>query len=346
MANTIYPENYSPKLNPFQTEIAIGKIKNKFEEFFKYDLDLMRITAPLFVESGFGLNDNLNGVEVPVHFPVKGMDNKVVEVVHSLAKWKRLQLHELNIPVGQGIVTDMNAIRPEEDLDNIHSIYVDQWDWERVIRKEDRTLDFLKEIVKKIYHTIYKTEEYINSEYSNLHKKLPADIHFVHTEDLEKIYPDKTPKEREHLITKQYKAVCVIGIGYPLPISNAPHDGRSPDYDDWSTETATGYHGLNCDILVWNEILQQSLELSSMGVRVDPAAMNLQLDMRHCEDRKELMFHKMLLNNELPLSIGGGIGQSRLCMFYLEKAHIGEIQSSVWNHEIKEKLAKHNVILL
>lgn len=343
---TIIPKDYKPLLDSFQTEIAIRKIKAAFEQNITYDLDLLRITAPLFVEQGFGLNDDLNGVEVPVHFPVKGMNNAVVEVVHSLAKWKRLQLHELNIPAGQGIVTDMNAIRPMEDLDNIHSIYVDQWDWERTITEADRNLDFLKKIVKKIYHSIYKTEEYICNEYIQLKRKLPKEITFLHTEDVEKEYPDKTPKEREHIIAKKYGAVCLIGIGYPLPISKQTHDGRSPDYDDWSTETKEGYHGMNCDIIVWNEVLGQSLELSSMGIRVDPAALKRQLEMRNATEREKLMFHKMLLAGELPLSIGGGIGQSRLCMFYLQKAHIGEIQASVWNHETKELLAANGIKLL
>ncbi|KAL7719956.1 Aspartate--ammonia ligase [Entamoeba marina] len=330
---TYYPDNYTPLLDPFQTEIAIRKIKDVFEHNLNYDLDLLRVTAPLFVESGLGLNDNLNGIEVPVHFPVKGMNNKVVEVVHSLAKWKRMQLHDLKFKAGEGIVTDMNAVRPMEDLDNIHSIYVDQWDWEKVITKEDRNLDFLKSTVKKIYHAIFKTEEFINKEYPQLNTKLPSDIHFVHTEDLEKEYPDLSPKEREHAITKIHGAVCVIGIGLPLPISNEIHDGRSPDYDDWSSATTDGHHGLNCDILVWNSVLNQSFELSSM-------------EQRGCTDRSELMFHKMLLNGELPLSVGGGIGQSRLCMFYLQKAHIGEIQASVWDHETRKKLADNNVILL
>ncbi|EDR24780.1 aspartate--ammonia ligase, putative [Entamoeba dispar SAW760] len=343
---TIFPKNYYPLLNSFQTEIAIRKIKQEFEKNLTYDLDLLRITAPLFVESGYGLNDDLNGIEVPVHFPVKGMNNSVVEVVHSLAKWKRLQLHELKIPVGEGIVTDMNAIRPMEDLDNIHSIYVDQWDWEKTISKENRTLEYLKSVVKKIYHTIYKTEEYICNEYSQLKRRLPKDITFLHTEDMEKEYPNLSPKEREHTVAKKYGAVCVIGIGYPLPISKVTHDGRSPDYDDWSSLTKEGYHGLNCDIIVWNDVLQQSLELSSMGIRVDSTALKRQLEMRNATDREKFMFHQMLLKGELPLSIGGGIGQSRLCMFYLQKAHIGEIQASVWNHETKEQLAQHNIFLL
>ena len=344
--STIIPKNYKALLSKEETEVAIKKIKTHFEENLKYDMDLLRITAPLFVESGLGINDDLNGIEAPVSFKVKHMNNAKLEIVQSLAKWKRLQLKKLKIPVNRGIVTDMNAIRPDEELDNIHSIYVDQWDCERVIDVKDRNLEFLKSIVKKIYHAIYKTEEYICSEYSVLHRKLPPKITFLHTEDLEKEFPDKTPVERENIAAEKHKAICVVGIGHPLPLSKMAHDGRAPDYDDWSSETEPGYHGLNCDIVVWNDVLKNRIELSSMGIRVSPESLKRQLKLKNAEERESFYFHKLLLNGELPYTIGGGIGQSRLCQFYLEKAHIGEVQASVWPEEMRKELTVNGIFLL
>ena len=294
------------------------------------------MTAPLFVLKGLGINDDLNGVERAVTFPVKDLNDAKAEVVHSLAKWKRLTLAEYEIEPGYGIYTDMNAIRADEELDNLHSLYVDQWDWEAVITKEQRTVSYLKHIVERIYAAIRRTEYLACETYQQLRPFLPEKITFVHSEELLAMYPDLTPKEREDRICREYGAVFVIGIGGKLA-DGKKHDGRAPDYDDWSTMAEDGRVGLNGDILIWYPVLQRSFELSSMGIRVDKEALLRQLQIEGKEDRKELYFHKKLLADELPLSIGGGIGQSRLCMVMLHKAHIGEIQASIWPTEMREE---------
>jgi aspartate--ammonia ligase len=340
-----FPKDYQPLLGLRQTELAIRQIKEFFQTNLAFELNLMRVTAPLFVLSGTGINDDLNGVERPVVFPVKSIQDSRAEIVQSLAKWKRLQLAEFGMQPGEGLYTDMNAIRPDELLDNLHSIYVDQWDWERVMRGEERNVDFLKQVVTKIYDVIVRTERYIGHIYPEIKPVLPDEITFIHSEELEKRFPGKTPKEREKALCQECGAVFVIGIGANLP-GGEPHDGRAPDYDDWSTPTSDGYTGLNGDILVNYPLLDCAYELSSMGIRVDPPALLRQLDLRGAQKRKELYFHRRLLNGELPLSIGGGIGQSRLCMFYLRKAHIGEIQSSLWSDEMVKECREHNIILL
>ena len=340
-----FPQNYKPLLGLRETELAIRQIKEFFQTNLAFELNLMRVTAPLFVLSGTGINDDLNGVERPVAFPVKSIQDSRAEIVQSLAKWKRLQLAEFTCQPGEGLYTDMNAIRPDEDLDNLHSIYVDQWDWERVMRKEERTVEYLKQVVRQIYSVIVRTERYIGYLYPEIKPVLPDEITFIHSEDLENHHPDLSPKEREKLACLEHGAIFVIGIGADLP-GGKPHDGRAPDYDDWSTPTYNGYTGLNGDIIVNYPLLDCAYELSSMGIRVDPAAMLRQLEIRGAMQRKELLFHRRLLNNELPLSIGGGIGQSRLCMFYLRKAHIGEIQSSLWPKEMVEQCEAHNITLL
>lgn len=336
MSKIIKPIDYKPAMDKLQTEKGIKMIKDFFQQNLSTELKLRRVTAPLFVLKGLGINDDLNGVERAVTFPVKDLNDAQAEVVHSLAKWKRLTLAELKTEPGYGIYTDMNAIRADEELDNIHSLYVDQWDWELVLNKDDRNLTFLKNIVRRIYAAILRTEYLACESYTQLKPFLPKEITFVHTEDLLRMYPDKTPKEREHLIAKKYGAVFLIGIGAPLS-NGEKHDGRAPDYDDWSTPNEDGKIGLNGDILIWYPILDRSVELSSMGIRVDIAAMERQLKAEGQEQRKELFFHKKLLNNELPLTIGGGIGQSRLCMVLLHKAHIGEIQASIWPEEMRKQ---------
>lgn len=331
------PKDYKTSLDIMQTEIAIKEVKDFFERGLADALNLTRISAPLFVVKSTGLNDNLNGVERPVAFDMKEDPSLNIEIIHSLAKWKRLALKRYGVKEGYGIYTDMNAIRRDEDLDNTHSIYVDQWDWERVITPEDRArgLDFLKEIVTKIYKVFIATEAYLNMKYHELKTLLPNDIYFLTSQELEDMYPNLTPKQRENEITKKHKAVFLMQIGKFLN-SGERHDGRAPDYDDWD---------LNGDILVWNDILGTSFELSSMGIRVDKESLNKQLDKLNLNERKELDFHKALLNDELPLTIGGGIGQSRICMFLLQKAHIGEVQASIWSDEI-EKACKENGINL
>jgi aspartate--ammonia ligase len=340
-----FPQNYQPLLGLRQTELAIRQIKEFFQTNLAFELNLMRVTAPLFVLSGTGINDDLNGVERPVVFPVKSIQDSRAEIVQSLAKWKRLQLADFTCQPGEGLYTDMNAIRPDEDLDNLHSIYVDQWDWERVISKEERTVEYLKQVVRQIYSVILRTERYIGYLYPEIVPVLPDEITFIHSEDLQKHHPDLSPKQREKLACLEHGAVFVIGIGADLP-GGMPHDGRAPDYDDWSTPTYNGYKGLNGDILVNYPLLDCAYELSSMGIRVDPPAMLRQLEIRGVMQRKDLLFHRRLLNGELPLSIGGGIGQSRLCMFYLRKAHIGEIQSSLWSKEMVDQCLEHNITLL
>lgn len=341
----ILPKKYKSILNVDETEKAIYLTKNFFQKNLAFELDLTRITAPLFVKSGTGVNDDLNGTEKPASFPAKGLDGERIEIVQSLAKWKRMALADLGIEAGNGIFTDMNAIRPDDLMDATHSIYVDQWDWERVLTAKDRTVEFLKYIVSKIYDVIRRTEKYICHEFPKLTPTLPETISFIHTEELEEKYPDLSPKERETAISKEFGAVFIIGIGGPL--KNAEyHDGRAPDYDDWITPTGEGRTGLNGDIFVYNEVMESGLELSSMGIRVNKESLLKQLKIRGMEDRKELMFHKRLLKGELPLSIGGGIGQSRLCMFYLKKAHIGEIQASIWPDDMKAQCKKKHIHLL
>ncbi len=339
------PEGYKPQLDLKQTEKAIKLIKDTFEISLSSELRLRRVTAPLFVLRGTGINDDLNGIERPVSFKIRDMDDQQAEIVHSLAKWKRMMLRDYDIRTGYGIYTDMNALRPDEELDNLHSIYVDQWDWEKTINSGDRNLDFLKSIVVKIYDVIKRTEFQIYEYYEEIEPVLPEEITFIHSEDLLEMYPDLPPRERENKAAEQFGAVFIIGIGGNLN-DGKPHDGRAPDYDDWITETGKGHQGLNGDIIVWNPILKMSFELSSMGIRVDRDALKKQLIIRGCEDRSGLLFHRRLLNNELPDAIGGGIGQSRLCMFLLRKAHIGEIQSSIWPGEMVSHCQKSGIILI
>ena len=331
----IIPPHYKNLLGSVEnTEKAIKTVKDMFQANLSAQLALLRVTAPMTVLSGTGLNDDLNGVERPVRFPVRSMGERQAEVVHSLAKWKRLKLAELGTAPGRGIYTDMNALRPDEDLDNLHSIYVDQWDWEKVIRPEDRTVDFLRKTVRRIYEAIRVTENKLFVEFPQLVPFLPEDIFFIHAQQLLDLYPGLSPKERENEIVRKHKAVFVIGIGAPLS-DGIPHDGRAADYDDWSTPGEDGLPGLNGDILLWNPVLEQAFEVSSMGIRVDEAALLRQLALRGEEHKKELYFHKKLLAGALPCTVGGGIGQSRLCMYLLRKAHIGEIQSSLWPEEMR-----------
>ncbi|MCI6618714.1 MAG: aspartate--ammonia ligase [Prevotella sp.] len=335
MSNLIEPVGYEALLDMKQTEQGIKLIKEFFQQNLSTELRLRRVTAPLFVLKGLGINDDLNGVERPVTFPIKDLGDAQAEVVHSLAKWKRLTLAEYEVEPGYGVYTDMNAIRADEELDNLHSLYVDQWDWEAVITREQRTLAFLKDIVRRIYAAILRTEYLACETYPQLQPFLPAEIHFVHSEDLLRMYPDKTPKEREDAICEKYGAVFLIGIGGKLS-NGEKHDGRAPDYDDWSTVAENGQAGLNGDILIWYPVLGRSFELSSMGIRVDRDALLRQLKIEGKEEREKLYFHQQLLNGCLPLSIGGGIGQSRLCMVMLHKAHIGEIQASIWPDDMRE----------
>lgn len=345
MSKVFFPKNYSSLLGTKETEHAIVMIKDFFQSQLSTALNLTRVTAPLFIESGKGLNDDLNGVERAVKFPVKDMGDAQMEIVHSLAKWKRVKVSELGLSRGFGIYTDMNAIRSDEELDNIHSLYVDQWDWCQAISEKDRTVEYLKESVTKIYDCLKRTEFYIYDRYDSIKPVLPEEITFVYSDDLQKEFPDKTPKERENIVAKKYGAVFLIGIGGKLP-DGSIHDGRAPDYDDWISETSDGHKGLNGDILVWNPILETSYELSSMGIRVSPETLKLQLKERGLEERKNLEFHKRLLNGELSLTMGGGIGQSRLCMFFLRKAHIGEIQVSMWPEQMKNDCKAHGINLL
>lgn len=333
MSKLIKPVDYKPLLDMRRTEHGIKQIKDFFQQDLSTELRLRRVTAPLFVLKGLGINDDLNGVERPVTFPIKDLGDAKAEVVHSLAKWKRLTLAVYGIKPGYGIYTDMNAIRADEELDNLHSLYVDQWDWEAVITSEQRNLDFLKNIVRRIYAAIRRTEYLVCEFYPCIKPFLPEDIYFIHSEDLLAMYPDKDVKERENLICRKYGAVFIIGIGGRLA-DGKPHDGRAPDYDDWTTDTGDGYKGLNGDILVWYPTLGRAVELSSMGIRVDRETLLRQLELTGQQARKELYFHRKLLAGELPLSIGGGIGQSRLSMILLHKAHLGEIQASVWPEEM------------
>lgn len=330
------PENYKSNLSLIETEIAIKKVKDFFETKLAETLNLTRVSAPLFLENSSGLNDNLNGVERPVSFDMLAIEDSNIEIVHSLAKWKRFALHRYKFETGSGLYTDMNAIRRDEELDNIHSIYVDQWDWEKVITKEDRNIDTLKDTVRKIFSVFKSTENFVSSEYPSIEKILPEDITFVTSQELEDMYPSLTSKERENAITKEHKAVFILGIGDELK-SGEKHDGRSPDYDDWK---------LNGDILFYDPLLNSAIELSSMGIRVDKAALEYQLQKSGCEDRRNLPFHKALLEEKLPLTMGGGIGQSRICMFFLRKAHIGEVQASIWDEYTHKQCEAANIELL
>lgn len=341
----IIPSKYRLKLLPETTEVAIKIIKDNFQKSFAESLKLRRVTAPLFVLEGTGINDDLNGVEEPVSFTLKNIDNRKAEVVHSLAKWKRLKLEAYGIPPGFGLYTDMNAIRADEDPDNLHSFYVDQWDWEKSINEEDRSLDFLKDTVNTIYDVIRKCELMVYQNFPHITPRLPENISFIHSEELLKMFPGLSPKEREKEIAKKHGAVFIIGIGAKLS-DGYPHDGRAADYDDWSTVNSDGFFGLNGDLILYDNILDVGFELSSMGIRVSPESLMAQLEEKGQVHKLNLDFHRRLLNKELPYSIGGGIGQSRLCMFLLQKAHIGEVQASIWPEEQREECRKAGIELL
>lgn len=345
MSYLFKPANYCPLLDLQQTELGITKIKDFFQANLSSDLRLRRVTAPLFVLRGTGINDDLNGTERAVSFPIMDMGDVRAEVVHSLAKWKRVTLADYKIENGYGIYTDMNAIRADEELGNLHSLYVDQWDWERVVTAEERTIDFLKKVVCKIYDSFLRTEYMVSESFPEIKPYLPAEITFIHAEELRQMYPTLTSKERENEFVKKHKAVFVIGIGGALG-DGKKHDGRAPDYDDWSTIAENGMPGLNGDILLWNPVLEMAFEVSSMGIRVDKAALLRQLEIEGKNERLEMYFHKRLIQNSLPLSIGGGIGQSRLCMFFLRKAHIGEIQASIWSDEMRAECEANNIPLI
>ena len=336
MENLIIPKDYHSELNLHDTQIAIKTVKDFFQNLLSLRLNLTRVSAPLFVDPTSGLNDNLNGVERPVSFGIKEQNERTAEVVHSLAKWKRFALKKYGFSVGEGLYTDMNAIRRDEETDNIHSIFGDQWDWEKVIRREDRNLEFLKDTVRTVYKCLRKTEKYMSIQYDYIEEILPPDIFFITTSELEEMFPDHTPKEREYYIAKTKGAVCIMQIGDTLE-NGKPHDGRAPDYDDWA---------LNADIVVYYPVLDIALELSSMGIRVDKKALLSQLEKAGCPERAELPFQKAVINEELPFTIGGGIGQSRICMFFLRKAHIGEVQSSLWPDEMMQACEKNGISLL
>ena len=343
MSYLITPENYKSILNKLETERGIKQIKEFFQQNLSSELRLRRTTAPLFVLKGQGINDDLNGTERAVTFPIKELNDSKAEIVHSLAKWKRLALADHGLEPGYGIYTDMNAIRSDEELGNLHSLYVDQWDWELIMHEDERNLSFLKEIVERIYAAIVRTEYMVYEMFNEFKPQLPQKIFFIHAEELRQMYPNLSSKEREDKITQEKKAVFIIGIGGKLS-NGEKHDGRAPDYDDWSTVT-DGLPGLNGDILLWNDILGRAFEISSMGIRVNPEVLKKQLQETGEEKRKELYFHRRLLNNELPQTIGGGIGQSRLCMLFLRKAHIGEIQASIWPEDMRKKAEEHGMAL-
>jgi len=346
LANLYIDPNYKSILPLRETEKAIKEIKDFFEHTLAWNLNLQRVSAPLFVRKGSGINDDLNGIERKVTFQIRDDGDSNAEVVFSLAKWKRMVLADYGFKPNEGLYTDMNAIRPdEESLDNIHSIYVDQWDWERVITPEQRNLEFLKNIVRTIYNVVRETENHVRSLYPEIKPILPDEIQFVHTEELLEMYPTLTPRQREDKVAKEYGAVFVIGIGGHLA-DDSIHDGRAPDYDDWVTPTTDGKRGLNGDILLWYPLLNRAFEISSMGIRVDRDAMLKQLEIRNELRRKDFDWHKRLLNGNLPLSIGGGIGQSRLCMFLLRKLHVGEVHSSIWPDDMLEKCEKAGIKLL
>lgn len=336
MSYLIEPKNYKPLLNARETEQGIKVIKEFFQENLATALRLRRVTGPLFVPRGLGINDDLSGKERPVSFKMKDLGDAEAEVVHSLAKWKRLTLAVQKVEPGYGIYTDMNAIRADEELGNLHSLYVDQWDWERTMCPEERTREYLERTVQKIYAAMLRTEFLVCERFPMLEPQLPEEVFFIHSEELRRLYPQATPKEREQLITRSYGAVFIVGIGGKLG-DGQPHDLRAPDYDDYSTLGADGLAGLNGDLLVWNKVLDCAVEISSMGIRVDREALLRQLQESGQQERAELYFHRALLEGELPLSVGGGIGQSRLCMLYLQKAHIGEIQASIWPEEMRQR---------
>jgi len=339
MSYLLRPVNYKSKLNLKQTERGIQLIKKFFQQDLSSELKLSKVTAPLFVLKGTGINDDLNGVERAVTFPILDMGDQKAEIVHSLAKWKRVTLADLQIKKAHGIIANMNAIRADEELGNLHSLSVDQWDWELVIGEKDRTIHFLKTIVRSIYSSLLRTEFYVCEVFPEIRPCLPAKITFIHAEELLQKYPTLNPKERENAFVKEHKAAFIIGIGGTLS-NGEKHDGRAPDYDDWSTENSDGYKGLNGDILLWNPVLECAFEISSMGIRVDKKALAEQLEIGKNEDRLKLYFHKRLMDDTLPLSIGGGIGQSRLCMFLLRKGHVGEVQASIWPEDMLEECKK------
>lgn len=328
-----------------QTEEMIDFIKSDFEKKLAKQLNIVKVSSPVVVLEGTGINDDLNGIEEPVSFSVKGLDNQKVSIIQSLAKWKRLRLRYYQIEPGKGILTDMRALRPCEVLTPIHSIYVDQWDWEKHILPEQRSVKFLRSTIESIYNAIREIEKELHEKYPWLIPQLPSRITFLHAEELLKKYPDLTPKQRENEIARTYGAVFIIGIGNKLS-NGEPHDGRAPDYDDWSSLNEEGYHGLNGDIIFWNPAINSSIEISSMGIRVDSESMEKQLEISNCKERKNLLFHKLLLNGQLPLSIGGGIGQSRLCMFLLKKTHLGEVQSSIWPSDVMKQCEEKGTKLL
>ena len=336
MENLIIPNDYESALNLHDTQIAIKTVKDTFQRMLSQRLNLTRVSAPLFVDPTSGMNDNLNGYERPVSFGIKEQNEKVAEVVHSLAKWKRFALFKYGFGIGEGIYTDMNAIRRDEDTDNIHSIFVDQWDWEKVISKKDRNIEFLKDTVRTVYKCLRKTEQYMAIEYDYIDQILPKDITFITTDELLAMYPHTTAKEREYMFCKEHGAICLMKIGDKLA-DGKPHDGRAPDYDDWQ---------LNCDIIVYYPVLDIALELSSMGIRVDTKALLEQLDKAGCPERADLPFQKAIIDDILPYTIGGGIGQSRICMFFLRKAHIGEVQSSIWPKQVERECRKAGISLL
>ena len=335
MNRVTIPDGYRPPLNTFDTQLAIEFIKHNYQQELAYALNLRRVSAPLFVRKESGLNDNLNGVERPVNFDVPAVGAEG-EVVHSLAKWKRLALKRYDFHVGRGLYTDMNAIRRDEELDNLHSIYVDQWDWEKVIEREDRNLEYLRRTAQEIVHCVVDVSNRLRREFPSIHVKLDRDMATVTTQELEDMYPNLTPREREDAFLKEHHTALLMQIGGKLK-SGIPHDGRAPDYDDWQ---------LNGDILFWNEVLGRSFEISSMGIRVDAESLDRQLTLDGCDDRRSLPFHRMLLGNQLPLTIGGGIGQSRLCMLMMGTAHIGEVQSSIWDEETMTACADRGILLL
>ncbi len=328
-----------------KTEEAICFIKENFSNRLAHHLNLVKVSAPIAVPDGTGINDDLNGIEKPISFVIKGIEGQKASIVQSLAKWKRIRLKEFNIQPGKGLLTDMRAIRPDEILSPMHSIYVDQWDWEKHILPEQRGLGYLRATVESIHKALKETEREVCKIYPEISPELPERIHFIHSEELLQLYPGLTIKQRETKIAEEYGAVFIIGIGASLSDGNA-HDGRAPDYDDWSTLNEDGYHGLNGDIIIWNPVLQSAFEISSMGIRVDSKALEKQLEIRGCNERKKLLFHSMLLSGQLPLSIGGGIGQSRLCMYFLRKSHIGEVQSSIWPESVMKKAEKEGLKLL
>ena len=336
MEHLYIPTDYTPALGLYDTQVAIKTVKDFFQQSLAEQLYLLRVSAPLFVTPESGLNDNLNGVERPVTFGIREQNERPAEIVHSLAKWKRNALKQYGFHIGEGLYTDMSAIRRDEDTDNIHSIYVDQLDWEKIILKEDRNVEYLKETVRKVYKALKKTEKYMAIRYDYIEEILPKEIFFITTQELADLYPDKTPKEREDIIAREKGAVFLMEIGDKLA-NGEPHDGRAPDYDDWH---------LNGDIIVWYPVLGHALELSSMGIRVDEDSLARQLKLSGCEDRAKLPFQKAILEKKLPYTVGGGIGQSRICMFYLRKAHIGEVQVSIWPDEVREKCAKCGINLL